>query len=492
MSAPGRGLLRRFVSQAGIYGMSLMITRLGWLILLPILWAWLSPLDFGIIGIAQMVQAMLLPVLGLGLPDSIMRFYREWSAEERPRHIAALMLLTGGWSLAVVAAMLVGGSSLFAALFVQVPFSPYLEFALATAFFSNLGMVRLSILRIREEVVAYSYATIGMFATQAALTLLFVIGYDAGAAGYLLGVMLGAAAWALYFVWTLRADAGPGFRWSHAADALRYGLPMVPAAILDGVASLLDRWFLDKHVGLAQIGLYNLGNQFGAAFNAFNQLLKASWVPFLYRVVAEDRQAPSVLARFSVYYLALLAVPALAVALLSKELIEWFGDARYHGIYPLVPWFVLVYYLNAVGTAMGRGLDLARKTGYWLIVAAVGVAASLAALWLLVPAHGVAGAIAAVLVVACVRNAVQLWLAHRFYPRPVHGVALARLAALTAVTFGAGYLVDFGDTLSNAMAKTAVVAVGAGAILWFTLGAQACRAAIALVAAGVRRHAPGG
>ena len=149
--------------------------------------------------------------------------------------------------------------------------------------------------------------------------------------------------------------------------------------------TIADRYFLDKFVGLRQIGLYTLAHQFGQGFNVFNQIMKNSWFPFIYRVTSERDDAPHVLAKFSLYYLALLALPALGIALLSRELILFFGDEKYFGIYEYIPAFVLFYYMHAIANSFGRGLDLARRMAYTPAIQAAGLTVSIFLMWFLIP-----------------------------------------------------------------------------------------------------------
>jgi O-antigen/teichoic acid export membrane protein len=462
-----------------------VLTRIGWLILLPVYWTRLNPEDFGIIGISYVVQLVLGPLLSLGLYDAVLRFYLQWHSDERPRRIAALWVLAMAWGAVVSTALLLAGSALFGWIFVQVPFYPYLELAVGTAFFSNIANFPLAILRIKEQAVRYALTTTGIFATQTIFMLWLVLVLDEGVVGYLLGMMLASAIWGMYFVWRMTFEVSYPFRWQDAREPIRYALPTIPVAILEGTNSIFDRYFLDKYTGIAQIGFYSLANNFGMALNAFNQILKTSWVPFLYRVDAETNEGPAVLGRFSVYYLAFMAVPALAIAILAREYIEWFGGPRYAGIYPLVPWFVLTYYVSSVATAMGRGLDLAKKTQYWLAVSVIGITISLVGLSILVPRYGAHGAIAAILIATTARTGLQIWLAQYFYPRPFHGFALLRMAMASVATFVVGYNVNFGHTGIDAIAKALTLLIGAVAIVWSAFGtAGSLRLMTQLIALG--------
>lgn len=430
-------LLWRFLSSAAIYGVGVVLTRAGWIVLLPLFWSKLSPSDYGIIGVALAVQAVLNPIFGLGLHDSVQRYFHEWDGSERPCYIAALWLTSQGWGLLVCVMLEFAGSHIFGSLFTQVPFHPFIEFAVWTAFFTNIGLFYQVILRIRERATRATLYNILMFATQAALTLFLVLYADMGPSGYLLGLLINAAVWAIYFFWRLLAETRFRFRLRHLVEPLRYGLPTVPVAILDGLASLFDRYFLDKYVSLSRIGIYNLGNQFGSAFNLFNIGLKTSWLPFLYRLSAERTDTPTLLTHLSTAYVFILTIPALGIALLVPDLIHLFNDTRYFAVAKLVPLFVLVYYVQAMAAALGRGMDLAKKTTAWPLVSLAAVSTSLITMSLWVPSHGVYGALTALGLSAIVRVVLQVWLSHYFYQRPF---PLIRLAVIWALALGAYWL----------------------------------------------------
>lgn len=465
-------LLGRFLSGAVVYGGGIALTRAGWIFLLPLFWTKLSPDDYGVIGIALGVQTLLNAVFSLGLHDSVQRYFHEWDDVERPRHIAALWLTSQTWGFTVCLALEVVGDHVFARLLSQAPFRPYIELAVWSAFFSNIGFFYQAILRIREEAAKATLYNTLMFMGQAALTLFLVLGMDMGPTGYLLGVFLNAGAWAAFFATCLVSECRLRFSPWHLTDPLRYGLPLVPISFLDSLTGILDRYFLDKYVPLRQIGLYNISNQFGMAFNLVNTGLKTSWLPFLYRLSTERKDVPVLLSSFSTVYVLVLTLSAMAVALLARDLIRLYGDARYFDVIDLVPWFVLVYYVQSMAAALGRGMDLAKKTVVWPLVSAASLVVGLITMSQWVPSYGVHGALAALGVAALVRVALQIWLSHRFYPRPSPLLRLVIVWALALAIVWLGIRIEILSIWLSILLKCVLVLIGVIFMVFAVFGLQ--------------------
>ncbi len=462
-------LLGRLFSNAAVYGAAVLLTRVGGLMLLPLYWQKLDPTDFGIIALTQLVTLVLSPFLGVGLYDAVQRLFHEWPSEERPRYLAALWSISLLFSTAICLWLYFFGQTLFATLTSQVSFSPYIKQSIGIAFASNLSLFPLTLMRIREELLRYATVIIGMFLTQAAAILFYLFQFNWKADGYLAGMLLSSTLWGIYFIIFMLRETRFPWRIFHLLEPLRYSLPTFPSSIMEGVSSIFDRYFLDKHGSLMVIGFYNLGNQFGGAVNSFNQILKASWMPLIFRVIGEREDGPAILGRLSLYYVAAMAVPSLAVALLAKDLIELFGNSRFAGVYPFIPWFVLIYYLQSIATAMGRGMDLSKKTIFSPIVPLVGLVTNFVWMYLLVPVFGVWGAVAAFLLTMIMRVGTQIGLSFIFFPRPVYWQALLKVNLIALGCFFSGYQIDTGSMLWTLLAKTLLIFAAGGLIAWASL-----------------------
>jgi O-antigen/teichoic acid export membrane protein len=190
-------------------------------------------------------------------------------------------------------------------------------------------------------------------------------------------------------------------------------------------------------------------------------------------VVAERSDAPDIVSRFAVYYLTVLTIPALAVALLAKDLIDILGDTRFAGAYAFVPAFVLLYYIHAIGAALGRGMDLAKKTALWPLVAVVFLVTATVALSVLVPMWGALGAVVALICATTLRVITQVALSVRYYPRPLRLGVLAQVWGAAAAFFAVGFMVQWPNLWLSILAKTLLIAAASVAVARVGFGSRA-------------------
>jgi len=466
-----RQLGLRFFSNASVYAIGSAFIRVGALIVMPLYWRVLTPEDFGLIALSQIVIQLLASILDLGLSGSLQRHFFEWKVEERPKHLAAIWTFSFVFSLLVCIFLTVIAGSI-RGLFVADVGMDLIYFGIWIAFFQNFGLLPFSLCRIREQLSLFSIMTLGQFLTQTIGILIFIFPLNMGYRGFLWGTLAGSVFYSLVsLVFIVREIRFP-WKWHHLRAPLAYALPTAPAGILEGLGSILDRFFLQRFVPLDQLGLYSIGKQFGQAYNFFVSSLKNSWVPLVYRMVSERTDAAKVLGRLATYYLIVLMVPALAISLLAPDLIHWIGNPKYFGIEPYVPAFVGAYVLYGIGNIYGRGLDLAKKTQYYWIIYAVNFVLNLGLLWYWAPIYGTWGAVAAFLVAGVVRESLLIGLATYFYPRPIEVGPILKILGVNAIFFVLGGQLPEMHPLSSMLLKSLLVVISILLTFFLVFGAK--------------------
>jgi O-antigen/teichoic acid export membrane protein len=168
-----------------------------------------------------------------------------------------------------------------------------------------------------------------------------------------------------------------------------------------------------------------------------NLIIKASWVPYTFRLVSERPDAAKIIAKDSLHYVLFMMIAGLAGSLFSEDIIRTIGKADYYAAIPLIPLFMLAYFINSVGTAMGRGMDLSKKTRLGVIPSWLGSIVVVATAPILLERFGAAGGVYMVILGFLTRVICQVTIAHWLYPRPFYGVRLGWIVAMGLIGYTA-------------------------------------------------------
>jgi len=462
----------RLFSNAGLYGLGSILVKMGSLLILPIYWHVLTPEDFGVIALFQIVVQFLVSILDLGLSGSIQRHFFEWQKEERPYHLSSIWTFSLLFSLTICLLFSLSAESI-KNVFESSMSVELIYFGIWTAFFQNFGLLPFSICRIREQLPLFSLLSLGQFLAQTIGTLIFLFVLKMGVMGFLWGTLLGSGFYALFSLIFIFKEIRFPWKWEHLKSPLSYALPTFPAAILEAFGGVIDRFFLQRFISLTDLGIYSLGRQFGQAYNFFAVSLKNSWVPLVYRIVTEREDAAKVISRLSTYYLIVLLVPAISISVLAPDLIRWLNKPEYLGVGQYIPYFVMAYVLYGIGYIYGRGLDLAKKTQYYWIVYAVNLLATLFFLWIWAPQYGTWGAIAAFLSAGVIREALLIGMANYFYPRPTDFSSIFKTVTLNVVCYAGLLQLPEMHPVTSMVLKTFLIGVIFCLNIYVVFGAHA-------------------
>ena len=423
-----------------MYGAGGVALRALSFLLLPVYTRYLDPGDFGVVAAAGAVSFVLAAVFPLGLHGAMARdWFGASSPEERARDLGTVwtVMVAAATTLALLAEWF--GPALAGAVFREIPYDPYLRLSVWTAYCNVISLGSLTLLRVQSRPGAHLALSGGASLLSTAAVLYLVVVQGGGAYGYLVGVLLGAAASVPVALWIAARELSIGtVRRAVALQALAYGLPLVPHAVGSWVTELSDRVILERLVPIAELGVYSLGYQLGGAVAMLTTAFNAAWVPFLFGIL--ERGEPGAherVARLTTYFVAGLAFAALGWALLLPDLLPHLVAPAFRDAHRVAAWVTGAGVLGGLYLVPAALLFWSKATR-WVPVATIAAAATNVALNLaLVPRYGSIAAAWSTLAANGVMLLVVTIVGQRVHPLPYEyrrvGSALAVAGALFAV-----------------------------------------------------------
>ncbi len=396
----------------------MVLVKAGGILLMPFYWKVLTPEDFGVFAIFQIVTQFLAVVFDWGISGAVQRCYFEWK-EDAPEYIGASYAMHAVFNIFPLALIYLFSNQASELIFGKDFPVEFFKVGIINTYFTILSNIPQSLYRSMEKAKKFTTLSGMQFALGSTLALVSLYGFKLGLRGYVYSVLIANIVFSLYYFFDIGRMARVTFKKIYYKTLLVYAVPTIPAAILDGMGGVFDRLFLEKYVSSGTLGLYSIARQIAGAYNLLLVSLKTAWLPAIYKIVSTRDDGKEVLEKMTSRYVYVVAVFAAAVAYLAADAVLLVGEPKYYGVAKYVPIIVFSYFVQGVGHVTGRGLDLAKKTQYYWIMYFIGVSIGIVSMYYLAPKYGAWGAGAAYFISILVRELIQYLLSNYFYPRKI-------------------------------------------------------------------------
>ncbi len=467
----GEGVIGELLRRVGVFAVADLFTKGPEFFLLPLYLAFLPPAEYGIVAVATVITGVLRPTLNFGIQAAAQRYYFVCKSEEERRSFYA-----GLWSVSVV-----GGLSIYLLLDVvwstaaptvlrQVEYTPFIRMAVWTAFISAafIDLPR-EILRASGRPAAYGLLNLAVLLVTAGAIVWFMIVQGQGAFGAVLGNLVGTAMVAGATAVALARYARLPIPVERVKAAVFFGLPLVPHFAAHWILSASDRLILERFVPLAEVGVYTAGYIIGWSVSVIKLAITNAMIPLYGTLNVKVSSEQEHLAELTTYYVAVLAVAALAVTAFRHEILSVVGSGGYDSAGAVVPWVALGAFCLALYNPSVQVLNLVAGRSKVIGVGTIAAAGlNILLNLLLIPMVGIVGAAISTAVSYLLLAALMFVAAQRAVRLPYEygrlGVVLASVvtAAIVAIT-------QYGEitSLTGLAAKSTLVVV-TGAIVWAT------------------------
>jgi len=410
----------------------------------------LTPADFGMVALAEVIAAIVSTVSGLGLTAAIQPLFFRYVGDRTALQqcVSSLLRFGAAATMFFLTTSLLAGTLFSRSLGFHVAFWPYVAIALGTAAALQLVDYRLVLYQIEEKPPAYSMLAAASFVFTGAFTVYGVILLRGGAVGLLGGKLTGAILTLCLAAWLGRRWLKGGWQKSFVREALPIALPLLPHMLLALGLIAADRLILQRYRSMQEVGLYSLAYTLGMMMFLVTASVAQAWSPSFYRMASQGDEKRPVLGRMQTMVVLLLGAVAVFGSTIAHPFVRFVLDSRYWPVERLVPLVIGGYLFHAVFALFQMSALHARKTQFVWVVSIVALTVNLVLNFAWDPKWGMYGAAWATTLAYAVEGLLMYLYAQRVYKLPVNGrrilTALAIFCGLLALT-----QVSFSDRTQN-------------------------------------------
>lgn len=387
-------------------------------LLLPILTNYLSPEEYGLLAIYQVMISFVLPLVGMNMQNNITRnFFKEskdYVAKMVFNLIIVLTSVAALISLLLTIYLLAGGNHF------SIP-KRWIYALPIIAYMSMLNNFNLTILRNRKRALEFGGFEISKTLIDLSLTVLLIVVYSFSWEGRATGILISTVLIGLlsvYRVWQsgyLRIKIDK----TQIKEILRISLPLIPHGLGGVILTLGDRVLIDQMISTSALGVYTVGYQFGMIMVLVSTAFNQTWTPWVYELLAKENSANKKKIVKATYLVALgLLMLALVVTGLSYYLLPFMTTEEYHGAFVYVIWIALGYAFYGMYTLVFPYGVHVGKTSYLGIITFSAAIINLIVNYFLIKMNGVIGAAQATLISYMFMFAAVWWYSNKLYPMP--------------------------------------------------------------------------
>ncbi|WP_426416291.1 oligosaccharide flippase family protein [Aestuariirhabdus sp. LZHN29] len=406
------------IKAASIYLSSSIISKAIPFLMLPVLTRYLSPEEYGLIAIFQLLVTFTSPFIGMSLNSNITRKFYKLSQDDIAAYIYNIYLILF-LSFSIVSIVFAIAYSLYDQV-LGVPNNWLLSVPILSLM-NTINVINLTILRNREKPIAYgSFEIVGAVISVAA-TLLLIVGYNMGWEGRLWalvvtsGVLSAIAFWVTYYTGYLRI----GFSATSTREILSISIPLIPHMLGGALLAISDRFFLDLLVDKTAVGLYSVGYMFGSIVMVFSDAFIKAWSPWFYKKVVDPKDADKLtIVKFSYLYALALSVMAILISLLSYYSMVLIVGEDYIGARDFVVWVAAGYLFHGFYKIVLPYQVHVGQTRFIALSTMIAASFNVVANYFLISMNGAIGAAQATFLAYIVWFIFVFWRSQHLYPMP--------------------------------------------------------------------------
>lgn len=387
--------------------------------LLPVLTRYLTPAEYGVVAMFQVLLVFLAAFTGLSVHGAANRkYFDQDEGVNLPVYIGNCVLILAAstflallivWLFRAPLAGLTGlpGSWLLAAVLVSGA--------------SFLVQLLLGQWQVRARSRPYGVFQVSQSLVNLLLSLLLVVGLGWGWGGRLWGQSLAVLGFGLAALVLLYTTGQLRVRWrpDYLRGALLFGAALIPHVVGLAMLNALDRVIIQQHLGLEQTGIYMVAVQLGMAMVIVADAVNKAYVPWLYaRLKADDPRVKRRIVSGTYLYFAAAQLAALGVALVAPWFVPWFAGPEYAEAGRVLGWLALGQAFNGMYLMVTNYIFYSQRMMKLSLVTVVSGALDLALVYLLVESHGIVGAAVAFAIAMGFRFVMTWVVAQRLHPMP--------------------------------------------------------------------------
>jgi O-antigen/teichoic acid export membrane protein len=385
----------KFVKPALIYSIANIFRQAIPFLMLPLLTRWLSPADYGVIGIFNAILRNLEPLIALSTAGAIGRAY--YDRNDQGFHLKTYLFnaILVNFALFFLVAIALGVIADLLGRTLQIP-PIWIIAVLTMAFSASLKSIKMKLWVFQERPLPNS----AMAVLQSFLNISISIGclhlIVMDWRGRVTGILLAEVLVMIFSIYYLIKEDGLHFviNKEYIKDVLRFGLPLIPHSFGWIIIVTADKYLLTSMVGLEKLGVYNVAVAIGSIIILLGAPVDTALLPWIFKILKNptDLNKKQYVLIFYGYFIVLLFF-ALSITLIAPFIFTFWIGPEFYGAVEYIFWIALGQVMFAAYRYVAKVIAFSKKNEFQAVITFISGIITIAADYVLIKNFGVIGAV---------------------------------------------------------------------------------------------------
>jgi O-antigen/teichoic acid export membrane protein len=313
-----------------------VVPKLIGLLVLPIMTAYLTPEDYGVIAYVDTIIIFIFNFSILSLNSYILREYFELDKQSKKKLVGNFFIFLVLCNVFLLFFYTAAFYLLFGVLELSFNFFPIMIIAFFANFFEVISLFPQLIFRVQERAKEYIIFTIGKTALQISCIVILLVYFNQDILSKYYGVLIINVMFAIISFKIIKRYAVFVFDLNQIKKGIKFSLPLLMGSLSLVLLNSSDVFILERYVSYGELGLYAVAYTFGFAINVIIVGSYKAYEPILFKS-ANHSSFLKIFYEIRKYYLILIFFTGFVVILFSQELLYYMANDEFYEAYYLVP-----------------------------------------------------------------------------------------------------------------------------------------------------------
>lgn len=387
-------------------------------LLLPILTKYLSPSEYGILAIFQLMITFYTAFIGMNSHMNVSKDFFKYSQSHMAKLIGNILFIVSLSSVTFLAITLV--ITIFFNEIFSIP-SHWLQVMPLLSFMLMVNTINLTILRNEGKAYLFGIFEIANTALNMGVTIVLLVIFHYGWYSQAIGISLSYFVFFVIGIAFMRKRGYLSFELDigEMKSILKISLPLIPHVLSGIVITMSDRLFIEQMVSLEMVGIYSVGYMFGMVVILFTDAFIKAWNPWFFKQLSTPTDAKKrKIVQYSYIYTIGIFILAIFISLAAELIMPYFVDEKFYKAKEFILWIALGYAVHGVYKIFFPYLVHISKTSFLAVSTVLAALINLLLNYVLINQYGAIGAAYATIIAFIVSAGLVFWYQNKHYYMP--------------------------------------------------------------------------